>query len=696
MTLALAAALLAPIAAQNLEVELQRATQKETVTGDLKAAIDEYKKIASRAGSNRKVAVQALVHMAECYQKLGDTESRRIYERVVRDFADQKEAAATARTRLGGGSELKNTGVMTRQAWTGSGVDLSGSPSPDGRYLTFINWGTGDLGVRDLSTGTNRLLTNTGGWAASGDYPGRSIVSPDGRQVAYAWFQERERRNELRILPLAGVGGETARPRTLHRTEGSHDYVEPYGWSPDGKQLLVIHTLPDRTSQVAMLSVVDGSIRAIKSFAWQQPNPSLSPDGRLIAFEAPTGDNASQRDIFVLAADGSREAAVVQNPSQDRFPVWSPDGSRLVFMSLRTGSYSLWSVPIESGKASGPAELVKADVGRMRPLGITRKGSLYYGLSGSQDTNVHIAELDTELKAAKAPVPATDRFVNSNVGPAWSPDGQSLAWYSFGNPAAGSIMLTIRSQKTGEERGIPLRLPVMSLFNAGPMWFPDGRSVLVLAGDGQRRQFYRVDLASGNAELLHSTNNQSLSSYRLSPDGKTIFYCFQNDGASDEGASGLLMRFDIGSAGPVVLKKDQWFISLAVSPDGAQLAYLVSQRPGSSSSISVIPATGGETREVYRGTNWMDGSRYNTLAWSPDQRYLVFVNASVDASAPSVLWRVPATGGAPEKMGISMSARIKSPAIHPDGRRIAFGSTDGDSGEVWVLENFLSATSAKK
>src|SRR5690348_8769313 len=63
------------LSAQTLEVQLQRAVQKETATGDLKAAIEAYKKIASSAGSNHAIAAQALLHEAEAHQKLGDAEA---------------------------------------------------------------------------------------------------------------------------------------------------------------------------------------------------------------------------------------------------------------------------------------------------------------------------------------------------------------------------------------------------------------------------------------------------------------------------------------------------------------------------------------------------------------------------------------------------------------------------------------------
>src|SRR5687767_15271011 len=88
-----------PEAAESL---LQTAIKKEVVDGNLAGAIEGYRKALAAAKGNRAVAAKALVHMAECYQKMGDAEARKIFEQVVRDYADQKEAVATARARLWG------------------------------------------------------------------------------------------------------------------------------------------------------------------------------------------------------------------------------------------------------------------------------------------------------------------------------------------------------------------------------------------------------------------------------------------------------------------------------------------------------------------------------------------------------------------------------------------------------------------
>src|SRR5262245_20120505 len=75
----------------------EAARKKEVVDGDLNAAIAHYKAIVSKFKGERSVVADALIRTAECYQKLGNTESRKIYEQVVKDFADQKDAVALAR-----------------------------------------------------------------------------------------------------------------------------------------------------------------------------------------------------------------------------------------------------------------------------------------------------------------------------------------------------------------------------------------------------------------------------------------------------------------------------------------------------------------------------------------------------------------------------------------------------------------------
>jgi TolB protein len=187
--------------------------------------------------------------------------------------------------------------------------------------------------------------------------------------------------------------------------------------------------LADRTTQLAVISIQDGTFRVLTSMGWLAAQAKLSPDGRYIAYDRPTGDAAPSSDIVILAADGSQESVVVNHPAKDFSPMWSPDGRHVLFLSDRTGRTSLWSVPVENGKSQGEPEMVKADLGQMLPLDIARDGILYYMVEGKR-RNIHFAELDGTLKVAKPPVPAAERYLNGNFHPSWSPDGELLAYYS--------------------------------------------------------------------------------------------------------------------------------------------------------------------------------------------------------------------------------------------------------------------------
>jgi lipopolysaccharide biosynthesis regulator YciM len=116
----LAAILAAGAESNEAERQLRAAMNAELVNGDLKVAIRQYGEIAAKYKNNRAVAAMALVRLAECYEKMGDARTRKVYEQVVRVYGDQKDAVALARTRLAGGaSKPTGSGMTARQVWAG-------------------------------------------------------------------------------------------------------------------------------------------------------------------------------------------------------------------------------------------------------------------------------------------------------------------------------------------------------------------------------------------------------------------------------------------------------------------------------------------------------------------------------------------------------------------------------------------------
>jgi Tol biopolymer transport system component len=87
-------------------------------------------------------------------------------------------------------------------------------------------------------------------------------------------------------------------------------------------------------------------------------------------------------------------------------------------------------------------------------------------------------------KITKIPTRVSDQFVNTNTGPAWSPDGETLAYYSVRGASINGVRvrggrptLVLRSVKSGQERTVALPQALLTPFLSGPRWFPDGRSL---------------------------------------------------------------------------------------------------------------------------------------------------------------------------------------------------------------------------
>ncbi len=193
---------------------------------------------------DRAIAAQALVRMAGCHQKLGDAQARAIYEQVVRDFARSGRSGRRSPAPLYAEAAADRSVRGDRAVWTGPEVDMFGRVSPDGTFITYVDWGgAGNLMLRDLTTGTSRPLTAYDTTKPYSQFAEGSTVSPDSKEVVYSWFAPQQRR-ELRRLKLewlACAGSDRPvrgrRRRRLHLADGlvSRRQVDCGGGEPEGR-----------------------------------------------------------------------------------------------------------------------------------------------------------------------------------------------------------------------------------------------------------------------------------------------------------------------------------------------------------------------------------------------------------------------------------------------------------------------------
>jgi TolB protein len=229
----------------------------------------------------------------------------------------------------------------------GSGDPLP-VPSIPGRWPQFVRDGRELIYHRRVSEGIGLKLFDLQGrnWrdlGIQGELSGFATLAPNGKLVAYC-------RKD---------GGRWAiRIRTLETDE---DWVLPLdreacnpSWSPDGRRLAI--SLRDGEHWAQAIVRTDGTgLRILQrgtGTEWQLNAPAAwSPDGRRIAFAATTAPYES--DLFVAdLADG-----IVRNVTGDSWydegPSWSADGSSIVFMSTRGGSWTwgLFAIPPRGGDA---------------------------------------------------------------------------------------------------------------------------------------------------------------------------------------------------------------------------------------------------------------------------------------------------------------------------------------------------------
>ncbi len=557
-----------------------------------------------------------------------------------------------------------------------------GSLSSDGRFIGFMDRQTGQIGVLELATGESRYLTDPPA-AGSLDFVGAPppLISPDGELLVFANFAQGFQ------LSLVGIDGSP--PRVLYKNPNGRGSVIPTGWSPDGKTILAV-VLSEGTSAMTLISVDDGAFRVLKSLDWGGvAAPRFSPDGRWVAFNFPPDDDSPNRDIFILASDGSRQTTLIEHPADDYLLGWTPDGSAILFGSDRSGTPSWYAVGVADGNGQGDPVLVRPDMwGARVGRGFTEGGTFYYRV-GTGRNEVYTATMDPETGALiTPPVSVSGRHsVAQNYRPQWSPDGQYLAFVARRSPSVRSgLSIVIRSMATGESHVITPNLTYIGT----PNWSHDGQSFLIPGTDENGRGgFYRVDRLTGAVTTIARVSRPYW--LQRAADGKTVFYSdrwqsemgvFKHDLESGE-VTGLYTAPG-GATSGVPFPPEFAFQGMALSPNGRQLA-LISY---SSDAVMVMDTSGGPPRELFRATATADENQFRVgfgmVTWSVDGQHILVTKVN-GRSGEGELWRVPAEGGEAVKLG---SGLPDFRAIHPDGRQIVYMIGERES-EVWVMENFL-------
>lgn len=675
--------------AQNGHDLFQKALQKERAEGKLEEAIALYARIVEEHASDRALVARALVQMGQDYERLGQADNaRRAFEQVLNEYADQAEAARLARAKVvvaAPAIEQENSGLVTRRIL----ADLQGtpfvSPSPDGALLAYPNWDTGDLAIEDLASGEVRSLTGN----EAPYYPGMaiaSVFSPDGKQIAYNWTDysiEGPDIWDLRIVNADGSGGHVLSPRN-----GAAPYIHPKDWSPDGKYILAVQARQDQTTPIVLISTEDASVRVLKSLNWDGPLAMrFSRDGRYVAYDRPQEEGSQARDVYLLAVDGSRETVLVEHPANDYLAGWTADGKHLLFISDRGGAPGAWLLRVEDGKPQGPPILVKGDLWGMTPVGITREGAFLYDVLTASPA-IYVADVDPETGVVNNERSLTRLDVAIPNALDWSPDGQHLAYRVMRGPfAAGGLApqyMMIHSLATGSVRQLDIQPQLRYLQSF--QWSPDDRTLFLTGQDRKGRQhLYRVDSETGQAaSLFRMDEDVTLLWEEPSSDGSEVFF----REISEQQEERVIAR-SLASGTQRTLYQAPYHGSvlsdLTLSPDGHSLAFLLYGPKEKANRIMIVPAGGGDVREIAR---FVEEGGIFLLTWTPSGDALWYLRKTANGDAERQVWHIPVDGrGEPQALALKREG-LQAIRFRQSGKQIAY-IAGAEKHELWVMEDFL-------
>ena len=301
-------------------------------------------------------------------------------------------------------------------------------------------------------------LINTDGfndkpWRSFNNFRSGPIAwSPDGKYIAYHiqgpftthilletpvilpehWEHLPKRRGPKGIFVV--VGPPKSEIKNVTEQFGGHKYLSPK-WSPDGKWLALTSTdgSPDGMADVCIMDIEGNQLKNLTQWPGVDEVGSWSPDGSKIVF---VSDRDGNREIYVMDSNGKNQVNLTNHPALDAAPTWSPDGTRIAFQSNREGAQD--------------------DI---------------YGMSPDGANVVNLTRHPREDRA-----------------PAWSPDGRWIVYHAFQVRTPPDIYVM---DANGENRA---RLTKHPDSDTDPTWVIPNRSLSVEVSSNQATLWGRMKL----------------------------------------------------------------------------------------------------------------------------------------------------------------------------------------------------------
>jgi eukaryotic-like serine/threonine-protein kinase len=207
---------------------------------------------------------------------------------------------------------------------------------------------------------------------------------------------------------------------------------------------------------------------------------ALSPNGRRVAVSRTNPDSAPNSDVWLLDVGRNTSTRLTYARVRDTFPVWSADGSSVIFNSIREGAGNLY-LKLASG-AGDERLLLKPSDGYKYPTSSSRDGRfLLYTLENPKTkSDLWVMSLNGDPK----PIPFLRTEFNERSGQ-FSPDGH---WVAHTSDESGKDEIYVREFSSGFAQGAPNAAGKWLISKGGgtdPRWRGDGKELFYVDSGGK-------------------------------------------------------------------------------------------------------------------------------------------------------------------------------------------------------------------
>ena len=250
---------------------------------------------------------------------------------------------------------MEANGGNQRRLTNNSDRDFSPSWSPDGKRIAFVSdrdghvharhgWSTYEIYVMDADGGNQQNLSNHPSNDRSPSW------SPDGTRIVFSSGRDNDRNHNIEIYMMDNDGSNLQR-LTNNLTEDEYP-----SWTPDGERIVFsarreghVENKFGITYEIYVMDADGGNEQRLTDNRNNDWSPVWSPNGTRIAFMSDRKGDVVSFDIYVMDADGGNQQRLTNNRGWDSSPSWSPNGERIAFTSEREGNYDIYVMDADGG-----------------------------------------------------------------------------------------------------------------------------------------------------------------------------------------------------------------------------------------------------------------------------------------------------------------------------------------------------------